>query len=68
MKEEQQHFNQLKVSNDLELEGIKASEGHLREINEQLKIDLQRYVTQPEFTCSKLTIETLEQGEKYVQS
>ena len=23
--------------------------------------------TQPEFTCSKLTIETLEQGAKYVQ-
>ena len=23
---------------------------------------------QPEFTCSKLTIETLEQGMKYVQS
>ena len=25
-------------------------------------------VTQPAFTCSKLTIETLEQGVKYVQS
>ena len=25
-------------------------------------------VTQPTFTCSKLTIETLEQGVKYVQS
>ena len=24
--------------------------------------------SQPEFTCSKLTIETLEQGMKYVQS
>ena len=24
--------------------------------------------TQPTFTCSKLTIETLEQGVKYVQS
>ena len=24
--------------------------------------------SQPAFTCSKLTIETLEQGEKYVQS
>ena len=24
--------------------------------------------TQPEMTCSKLTIDTLEQGEKYVQS
>ena len=68
LKEEQQHFNQLKVSKDLELEGIKTSEGQLREVNEQLKIDLQRYVTQPEFTCSKLAIETLEQGVKYVQS
>ena len=25
-------------------------------------------LTQPEITCSKLTIETLEQGVKYVQS
>ena len=25
-------------------------------------------ITQPTFTCSKLTIETLEQGVKYVQS
>ena len=25
-------------------------------------------MTQPAFTCSKLTIETLEQGVKYVQS
>ena len=25
-------------------------------------------ITQPAFTCSKLTIETLEQGVKYVQS
>ena len=25
-------------------------------------------VTQPAFTCTKLTIETLEQGVKYVQS
>ena len=25
-------------------------------------------LTQPAFTCSKLTIETLEQGVKYVQS
>ena len=27
-----------------------------------------RTATQPAFTCSKLTIETLEQGVKYVQS
>ena len=26
------------------------------------------YHSQPTFTCSKLTIETLEQGVKYVQS
>ena len=44
LKEEQQYLNQLKVSKDLELEGIKTSEGQLREINEQLKIDMQRYV------------------------
>ena len=29
---------------------------------------LQKLTTQPAFTCSKLTIETLEQGVKYVQS
>ena len=28
----------------------------------------QKSFTQPAFTCSKLTIETLEQGVKYVQS
>ena len=27
-----------------------------------------KYIPQPAFTCSKLTIETLEQGVKYVQS
>ena len=26
------------------------------------------FATQPAFTCSKLTVETLEQGVKYVQS
>ena len=29
---------------------------------------IQKHTTQPVFTCSKLTIETLEQSEKYVQS
>ena len=29
---------------------------------------LLKYVTQPAFICLKLTIETLEQGVKYVQS
>ena len=29
---------------------------------------LKCFITQPEFTCSKLTLVTLEQGEKYVQS
>ena len=28
----------------------------------------QHQISQPAFTCSKLTIETLEQGVKYVQS
>ena len=31
-------------------------------------INILRYCTQPAITCSKLTIETLEQGVKYVQS
>ena len=34
----------------------------------QMTNQLQTVQTQPAFTCSKLTIETLEQGVKYVQS
>ena len=30
--------------------------------------ELRHIMTQPAFTCSKLTIEILEQGVKYVQS
>ena len=30
--------------------------------------DPYKYLTQPTITCSNLTIETLEQGVKYVQS
>ena len=37
-----------------------------RNINSNIQFYLG--VTQPAFTCSKLTIETLEQGVKYVQS
>ena len=33
-----------------------------------LLINVVEYRTQPAFTCSKLTLETLEQGVKYVQS
>ena len=32
------------------------------------KVKRSKIHTQPAFTCSKLTIETLEQGVKYVQS
>ena len=32
------------------------------------QIYFDKITTQPAFTCSKLTIETLEQGVKYVQS
>ena len=37
---------------------------------EKLKVIMMKTIdlTQPAFTCSKLTIETLEQGVKYVQS
>ena len=38
------------------------------EKNNSSYIDLCILFTQPAFTCSKLTIETLEQGMKYVQS
>ena len=30
--------------------------------------NVESHITQPAITCSKLTIETLEQGVKYVQS
>ena len=33
-----------------------------------MKYDHVLYYSQPAITCSKLTIETLEQGVKYVQS
>ena len=33
-----------------------------------LHLDIIKEFTQPAITCSKLTIETLEQGVKYVQS
>ena len=33
-----------------------------------MKVKKNRRTSQPVFTCSKLTIETLEQGVKYVQS
>ena len=33
-----------------------------------ITVDLKSGTSQPAFTCSKLTIETLEQGVKYVQS
>ena len=34
----------------------------------EVKLILESRITQLAFTCSKLTIETLEQGVKYVQS
>ena len=38
-------------------------------IESVITIPLQKKtISQPAFTCSKLTIETLEQGVKYVQS
>ena len=37
---------------------------HLFEYTKQVNYD----ITQPAITCSKLTIETLDQGVKYVQS
>ena len=33
-----------------------------------LDLDFHLFVIQPAITCSELTIETLEQGAKYVQS
>ena len=40
--------------------------GNMRQIQTLIKFLLA--IPQPEITCSKLTIETLEQGVKYVQS
>ena len=45
---------------------IGSTQSQCNQHNQELEffVDL----TQPAFTCSKLTIETLEQGVKYVQS
>ena len=40
----------------------------IRKNKKHLENKLQQITTQRAFTCSKLTIETLEQGMKYVQS
>ena len=51
------------------LSDYKAKEYSLNEFNLVWKSLLyMKPQTQPEITCSKLTIETLEQGVKYVQS
>ena len=49
---------------------IKAGEGvvYKNEITISLGFRWILHFSQPAFTCSKLTIETLEQGVKYVQS
>ena len=41
---------------------------HLQKIKNRLKLKLKLIKAQPAFACSKLTIETLEKGVKYVQS
>ena len=43
------------------------AEEYLAMYKTKRKINI-RKLSQPAFTCSKLTIETLEQGMKYVQS
>ena len=44
----------------------------IKDFNTRFRLNRNRYgggtSSQPAFTCSKLTIETLEQGVKYVQS
>ena len=37
-------------------------------VHEMIRRRAERVLSQPAFTCSKLTIETLEKGVKYVQS
>ena len=41
---------------------------HQHRLRSKTGISLENILTQPAIACSKLTIETLEQGVKYVQS
>ena len=41
---------------------------HLQKVKNRVKLKLKLINAQPAFACSKLTIETLEKGVKYVQS
>ena len=59
----------------MKLENINASKLHAdikmckhKKWGKYIKKNHSKDKTQPAFTCSKLTIETLEQGVKYVQS
>ena len=44
------------------------AEAHLGQSQTSMMELFEKIVTQPAFTCSKLTIETPEQGVKYVQT
>ena len=54
-------FIQLKIKQTNHITKIESAT--LQKIRDQFL----EMLTQPEFTCSKLTIETLEQGVKYVK-
>ena len=62
-------MSQLSIYNSLKIENQRFSDV----FRGYKKTSVMKWVnlnvaTQPAFTCSKLTIETLEQGVKYVQS
>ena len=56
------HLTGFYMRATLALQTIKVSQHHLKMLGNPAS------TSQPAITCSKLTIETLEQGVKYVQS
>ena len=62
---EVQYFNRVVFSTFQQLKSVAANFSQGANI---LRIQGANLSSQPAFTCSKLTIETLEEGVKYVQS
>ena len=65
-------FNERISSFDLKLrfvlEEVRLLEFYFFKVNGFALALPKKFISQPAITCSKLTIETLEQGVKYVQS
>ena len=67
-KQSHKQVNKQVKANQISLNAGKTELVFFTSPKNQLDCDLKIKLTQPTFTCSMLTIETLEQGVKYVQS